>query len=621
MCGIAGALGRKRSARLISIVHDLVDAQRHRGPDHQQVATVEAGAWTVVLGHDRLSIIDLDPAANQPMWDHSGRYAIVYNGEIYNYLELRAELQRLGHRFRTASDTEVILESFKAWGTDAFPRFNGMFAFALLDREEPRFWLVRDRFGVKPLYYHDAFGTLTFASTMRALAREHGLAPNLAYCACGLQYFVYDRGDGSSAYEGLQAVLPGHFIAFDLSGVGLQGKSQRYYDLAERVRETRRAIEGKSDAELIRTVRELLADAVRLRLRSDVPLAISLSGGLDSASVAALMSELHPAVTGFSFGHPDAAESEGPLVAVLARARGIRVHYVWPTLAEIVESFAETLRCQDGPFAGGSLIAQNLVYAAAKRRGFKVILGGQGGDEAFMGYRKYQLFHLKHLIGSNALASGAFALSLLPSILSEKLALVDYWKHRSRYTRNRGLGSVLQLPSEAVRMGAPGGEEEWLRQWRDVTELSLPTLLRYEDRNSMAHSIESRLPFMDFRVVELGLALPASLKLRNGYGKWIVRAAMRGKVPDAIRLARFKKGFRIEQERWIREGLGSYLRAELARVWPAVEEWVRPEFRYAGIQSVFSDDRLAGAVNAFGEAVTLVWLGDSAARSSTTRAA
>jgi asparagine synthase (glutamine-hydrolysing) len=593
------------------MIEGIVEAQFRRGPDHQNIESIEVGCWRAVLGHNRLSIVDLSADANQPMWDHSRRYVIVYNGEIYNYRELRRELELRDHRFLTNSDTEVILESFKAWGTDALARFNGMFAFALLDCRQKRVWLVRDRFGVKPLYYYATPNSLTFASTMSPLARALRLRPNLAYCARGLHYFIYDCGDTSSAFEGLQAVLPGHFLAIDLEQHELRVQSHRYYDLDERVQQTAKTIDGKGDKELTRAVRDLLADAVRLRLRADVPLAVSLSGGLDSSTVASLLSEYHPDVCGFSFGHPKAEESEGPLVQSLAQSRRINAQYVWPTPKELVESFEETLHAQDAPFAGGSIIAQNLVYAAARRNGFKVVLGGQGGDEAFMGYRKYQLFHFEKLVRQRQLfSSAAFAVSMLPMIVSESRSLLQYWRHRSRYLNHRGLPSAVQLPGDPLNMRAERGREEWVRQSKDVTALSLPTLLRYEDRNSMAHSVESRLPFLDYRVIELGLALRPSLKLRQGYGKWIVRAAMSGKVPDQIRLARFKKAFRVSEEQWIEEGLGKLLRAEVARIWPAVQQWVRPEFRANGAYAAFSNARLANSANAIAEAVTLIWLGN-----------
>jgi asparagine synthase (glutamine-hydrolysing) len=611
MCGISGIISRQPASRSLTMIENIVKAQFRRGPDNQKIESVEVGDWSAILGHNRLSVIDLNADANQPMWDHSGRYVIVYNGEIYNYLELQQELEARGHRFLTKSDTEVILESFKSWGERAFDRFNGMFAFALLDRQQRRVWLVRDRFGVKPLYYFCMPSSLTFGSMMSPLARELRLRPDLAYCARGLHYYIYDCGDASCAFEGLQAVRPGHFLTVDLGERELQVQSQCYYDLNERVHETAKNIDGKSEKELISAVHDVLADAVRLRLRADVPLAVSLSGGLDSSSVAILLSEFHPDVTGFSFGHPKARDSEGPLVQSLARSSRINAHYIWPTSKELIESFGETLLAQDAPFAGGSVIAQNFVYAAAKQHGFKVILGGQGGDEVFMGYRKYQLFHLEQLARQGQVfSSAAFAMSLLPMIMSENVSLRQYWRHRGRYFNGQGLPSVVQLPSVTLSMGIERCQEEWFRQSKDVMALSLPTLLRYEDRNSMAHSVESRLPFLDYRVVELGLALRPSLKLRNGYGKWVVRAAMTGKVPEQIRLARFKKAFRVSEERWIEEGLGSFLRAKLQRIWPAVQEWVRPEFRANGAQSAFSNARLAKTANAFAEAVTLIWLGN-----------
>jgi asparagine synthase (glutamine-hydrolysing) len=611
MCGISGAIGPRPSPHLLGAIHNVVQAQFSRGPDNRNVQVIETGLWTAVLGHNRLSIIDLNQTANQPMWDHSRRYCIVYNGEIYNYLELRQELESLGHLFATRSDTEVILESFKRWRTGSFSRFNGMFAFAILDCKDRRVWLVRDRFGVKPIYYRLTPSELAFASMMSPIARELGLKPNLAYCARGLHYFIYDCGDDTSAFEGLHAVSPGHYLELDLAGPRLRADIHSYYDILERVRQTRREIEGKAEPELVRQVHDLLADAVRLRLRSDVPLAISLSGGLDSSTIASFLRELHPHVTAFSFGHPSARESEGPLAKVLAKSLRLDTEYVWPTAKEVTESFRETLRSQDAPFSGGSIIAQHHVYAAARKRGFKVVLGGQGGDEAFMGYRKYQLFHLQRLVRQKkAFAAAAFALSLLPTILSENAALPHYWPHLTRYLGKRGFRSAVQLPTMPIQLHAETDKYEWVRQSRDVMELSLPTLLRYEDRNSMAHSIESRLPFMDYRVVELGIALSTSMKLRNGYGKWIVRAAMAGRVPDEIRLARFKKGFKVDEERWIREGLGNLLREELRRIWPSVRECVRPEFRADGACGAFSDTRLTCTSNAFAEAVTLIWLGN-----------
>ena len=610
MCGIAGAFFADLTPRRFLTVKNIVAAQIGRGPDFQTVETVQSTSSTLVLGHNRLSIIDLNPEANQPMWDHERRCAIVYNGEIYNFVELRRKLASLGHRFNTKSDTEVILEAFKAWGTAAFSQFNGMFAFALFDREIGRLWLVRDRFGVKPLFYRQDGNSLTFGSTMRPLAKEFGLKPNLAYCARGLQYCIYEVGDETSAYEGLSAIRPGTFLQAEFKDSNLCVRSAPYYDLATGVRQQQRTLEGLGESEQTGIVRDLIADAVRLRLRSDVPLAMSLSGGLDSSSVASFLTEFRSGVTGFHFGHPDARESEGPLVEKFARARGIEVQYIWPTSKQIVESFSETLRSQEAPFSGGSVIAQNWVYAAARRHGFKVVLGGQGSDESFMGYRKYQMFHLAHLMRhERSLAWGAFALSLLPMLAAENLSLLQYLRQRGRYSRAQGLDSVLQLSGAALKLEGGDHAGEWVRQSRDVLQLSLPTFLRQEDMNSMFHSIECRLPFMDYRLVELGLALSPALKLRHGYGKWVVRAAMAGRVPDEIRLARFRRGFKVSEQRWMREGLGGLLRDEIQRVWPAVQEWVRPDMRRTGVDETFSDARLTGRANALAEAVTLIWLG------------
>ena len=607
MCGIAGWYGTSIGPEARGFVEAAVEAQRQRGPDHTKIAEISADRASALFGHNRLSIIDLSDTANQPMWDAEKRVCIIYNGEIYNYLEVRGELQALGHAFVTQSDTEVILEAFKRWGGESFSRLNGMFAFALFDQTDSALWLVRDRFGVKPLYHAATNGAVAFASTPGPIARSLGCPPNLEYVARGLHYWLYEDDAEISQYEGVRAVPPGHYLVARPDGDGsFRTEVCRWYDFADRVAERREAIAKSSESALLDELTTLLDSAVTLRLRSDVQVGISLSGGLDSSGIAALVAAQHGDVTGFSLGHPDHRGSEGPLVASIARRTGISVRYAWPTAAEGSSAFWEALDAQDAPFPGLSIVGQYLVFKVAHRAQMKVLLGGQGADEVLMGYRKFQIMLLQDAAragrGDGILR---YATSAALMLAAEASRASVYLRQRDRYLRRGGLESVLTLPAPApLELGRRPGEEAWQRQLLDVTRLSLPTLLRYEDRNSMGNSLETRLPYLDYRFAEFGVALPDALKVRGGYGKWILREAMRGRVPAAIRTARYKRGFDVPQSAWIAAGLGDEIRARLRNHGPVTREFLGS----ATIERAFSDARLSGHPTAVADATSILWL-------------
>ncbi len=610
MCGIAGIFSIHHSEQNRRLVEQIVASQYHRGPDFQAVETIPGTRAQVILGHNRLCIIDLSAHANQPMWDRERLCCIVFNGEIYNYIELKAELSALGHEFVTASDTEVILEAFKEWGTCAIERFNGMFALALYDATSHRLLLARDRFGVKPLYYYLDRDRLVFASTGRVIAERMGLEPNLSYVARGLRYGIHDAED-IAPYTGLKALKPGHCLDVALSSTDrLAANLIPYYNLASRVQGMVDRLASRPISLLASETADLLENAVDVRFRADVPVAISLSGGLDSSSVAAL-SVLRDRgdVAGYTFGHPEDARTEGPLTEQLSKRTGIRIHYIYPDIQEIIASFLEALEAQDAPFPGGSVMAQYLVYKEVHNCGVRVLLGGQGGDELFMGYRKYQVFRLRSLVRQRQYGQAlAFCLSLVPMVLAELPQAGIYWRERHRYTTAPGVGTPLTLPpAEPMPLGSDPNEPLWKRQAQDVLLTSLPTLLRYEDRNSMAHSVESRLPFMDYRLVEFALALPTSVKLRGGFGKWIVREVVKGKVPNAIRRARYKRGFDVRQNAWIEQGLGAAIREPLRMREAKIKPWLA-----AGTSpdTQFSDQGLQQRPTAFCEATSLLWLAD-----------
>jgi asparagine synthase (glutamine-hydrolysing) len=607
MCGIAGSatVGAPHGG---DIVKEITASQRDRGPDGSGHGEWRSGDLGVVLGHARLSIIDLSDAAAHPMTDRGGRFRIVFNGEIYNYLELRAELIALGAEFRTASDTEVILEAWRRWGPETPQRLFGMFAFALLDGETGELWLVRDRFGVKPLYYHERNGVLWFASTPKVMARRLGLRPDLNYVARGLAYWIYEDDLGSAPYEGIRALPGGHLVRVTGSGGSLQVQERRWYDLEARVRERQEVVAGRSLAANAEETMMLLADAVSIRFRADVPVALSLSGGLDSTAIASMAQGQGGTLHGFTYGHPDERESEGPLVAQIAARFRLQPHYIRTHGdAALGGAFRATVEAQDAPFPGTSIIAQHAVFARAHQEGLKVLLGGQGGDEAYMGYQKYQLFYLRRLVqDGHPLRALGYFLGLLPSIAAAPPSFSLLTRQWRRFTSKRGLPTLPGLPTvEPLEIGAGSGPL-WRRQILDVTRLSIPTLLRYEDRNSMAHSVESRLPFMDHRLIEQGLALSDDQKLSQGRGKRVLREGLRGRIPEEVRLSRLKLGFEADQRGAVAAGLGGAIRGALAEVRPAVAEFLGREVE---IEERFSDHRLVREPAVMAEAVTLYWLG------------
>jgi asparagine synthase (glutamine-hydrolysing) len=611
MCGIAGAFSANRSEPLIQLVRDIVESQRSRGPDFQRVNVLEREDLTCVMGHDRLSIIDVAVRSHQPMWNAVHTLCIAYNGEVYNYVELREELRALGHQFETTSDTEVVVAAIEHWGMAAIPRFNGMFAFALFDARDGSLSLVRDRYGVKPLFYAVAHDGVVFASSTTVMARALRLSPNFSYLARGVVHWQYEDDTDITPFAGASAVPAGQFLRLTRGPTGIERSLHRYYDFGARVMAKQNELASASTRALREAVFATVEDSVAIRLRSDVPIAVSLSGGLDSTTVAALVAERHERTIGFTFGHPGARESEGPTVAAFGAKAGIEVDYIWPEPARIAEAFWTTLEAQGAPFASPSVIAQYLVYERVSHRGIRVLLGGQGGDESFMGYRKFHLFWAQAAMRERRWGDLVSAMTSLGYLFGTELPrLRENWRLRHRYSGQATVSSLRFAAAESGR--APGlaiGASLWERQSEDITRNSLPTLLRYEDRNSMAHSVESRLPFLDYRIAELGVALPTALKLRRGHGKAIVRDVVRGRVPDFIRTSRFKRGFDVEQSRWIRGGLGRAMRNRLADQWSAVRAYASPGVE---VETAFSDERLASGRLAFVEATTLLWLASRA---------
>lgn len=613
MCGIAGAVSKSNLRDLGELVNRIVKDQQIRGPDQQSVEQLASGSEErVFLGHDRLSIIDLSAAANQPMYSENRQTVVVFNGAIYNFKELREELETLGCKFRTSSDTEVLVQAYEMWGTGAFERFFGMFAIGIVDLAKKQLILARDRFGVKPLYYFNDNETIVFASTPSVISQWAELRPNLEYVGRGIKLKYYEDETEFSPFLGLSSLSPGTFLVTEFGEKKLKLTHRRYYDLQKNVAANSERIRGRSEEENLLELVDLLKNACSIRLRADVPLGISISGGVDSTSISALCGTSDVNIQGYSFGSPDDESSEARLAELAARRANMQVHYISQNSGATAEDlFWKTFRAQMLPFPHTSQMAQYAVFEKARTDQVKVLLGGQGGDEAFMGYRKFFLFQLANILQTKNLSSAPWMLrnilTLLPAVLSKAQI---FWREKARYSGSQdGMGSDLILsplrnsPSPGSGMG--GNPDD--RQILDVTRYSLPSLLRYEDRNSMGNSIESRLPFLDHRLVEFGIALPIQQKLNRGMGKYLLRKAMQDYVPNEILYNRDKRGFDTRHGQWIDDGVGKTIRDGLHAHHHVVTEYLS---RDVSIDSLFSDQQLAQKPQRFAEATSLLWLAD-----------
>lgn len=614
MCGIAGYVAGQDRRPFAALQASALGTLAHRGPDDAGWLTdtaagsgappVDPGRWG--LFHLRLSILDLSPLGHQPMSTPDGRYAIVFNGEVYNYVELRRELEQEGHTFRSHSDTEVLLHAFARWGSDCLWRLVGMFAFAILDRDRRRLFLARDPFGIKPLYYARPAGGFAFASEIKALRPvvSGRVRPDrlFAYLRDGLA----DHGR-ETLFADVDQLPAAHWMEVDLDR-GEPTEPRRYWDIDL----DRRA--DVSFPEAVARVRELFLDNVRLHLRSDVPVGAALSGGIDSSAIVAAMRVVDPKADlhTFSFVADDPTIGEEQYADIVARSAGATARKVRIAPGELAADLDRLVTVQDQPFGSTSIYAQYRVFRLAAEHGIKVMLDGQGADELLAGYHGYVPARVGSLLGRGrifqayALAgrasrrpgfggrAGLLARGLRPLLPARMQAggkqlfgrpAVPNWLNRSWFADRQ---------VETGAASSSGRRTELLRErlYRTLTATSLPMLLRYEDRNSMAWSIESRVPFLTPAFAEYVLALPEEYLISpEGETKHVFRAAMRGIVPDAVLDRRDKIGFATPEKKWLGE-LGPWVTdilspARLARVpaldaavvgreWQAVNAEARP---------------------------------------------
>ncbi|EWT00044.1 asparagine synthase [Intrasporangium oryzae NRRL B-24470] len=558
MCGIAGYHGLEADEALLRRMNG---CQHHRGPDGEGIVV----DGPVGLAHRRLSVIDLDRGL-QPMSTSDGRYTVIYNGEVYNYRELRTELEGLGHTFVTESDTEVALEAYAEWGEQAFDRFNGMFGIAVWDRETQTLTLARDHFGIKPVYVcrvpgagADGSDAWLFSSELRAIIESghYDRRPNDRTIYRYLRFRVHDDGR-ETFFDGIERLEPGELMTISAAGV----ERRLYTRLREELAELS-AVQRPYDDAAVAEFRTRLVEAVRLRLRSDVPVGTSLSGGLDSSAVAVIINRLlgegdtaSTAAVGvrqntFSAVFPGSVNDEERYVdAVLEACTGnVASHKVTPTPSEFKEDLLEFVRTQEEPLISSGPYAQFQVMREAAQH-VTVLLDGQGADEMMAGYVPHYLVYLRQLRAQGATKAAAeLARSLDVLYRLGRSRLRATVRRRAQIPTTQLLDRAF-VSAHAAERYTPEAANLKKRLIEDIYVGSLPSLLRYEDRNTMHFSLEGRVPFLDKELVRFLFSLSDEAIIREGWNKRILRDATRGLLPDSINRRRNKIGFTTPQSEW-----------------------------------------------------------------------
>ena len=555
----------------------------HRGPDGE-------GFWAnagehVFLGHRRLAVIDLSPNAAQPMHfnpakatngeEKDPRYSIIHNGEIYNYLELRVTLQQKGYVFRTQSDTEVILAAYDYWKENCLQQFDGMFAFAIWDEKEQVLFAARDRFGEKPFYYFEDDEHFIFASEMKALWAV-GVPRNiddkmlLNYLALGHVQNSMDKEQ--CFFKNIYSLPPAHYLR--ISMIDFRSRIHKYWGINKEIKI------DISPVDAIEKFTDLFNASIKKRLRSDVAVGTSLSGGLDSSSVVAFISEQRSGNSSvgkqlktFSAVFPGFERDESNYIDTVATRFGTESFRISPSPQDLIKDFEQLCFHQEEPFSSSGIYAQYKIFELAKQHGVKVLLDGQGADEILAGYPRYIHWYLQEVLSRHKLGSTQ----------KERKAMAKNGQHFGWDIKNvlaafLPAHAAIQLEKKEYHktIGQPDIDTGFLksltgREWEGIhkpivtklndilyfntVEMGLEELLRFADRNSMAHGMETRLPFLDHKLVEFIFSLPAQLKMHDGWTKWLLRHAMDKKLPGEIVWRKEKIGFETPQLQWMENKL------------------------------------------------------------------
>ncbi len=581
MCGIAGVLNFDGRAVQTGLIKHMTDVIAHRGPDGEGIYV----SGPIGLGHRRLAIVDLSAAGKQPMPNEDGTVWVTFNGEIYNFLDIRRELEERGHRFRSATDTEVVVHAYEEWGTDCLKRFNGMFAFGLWDERRQYLWLVRDRLGVKPLFYCHLPQCLLFGSEIKAILCDANVDRSIDYEALAYYLALNYTPAPYTLFNRIRQLLPGHYVVVDVAG---KVKEVKYWDLVYHEGEDR------GQQAYLEAFSALLENSVRMRLVSDVPFGVFLSGGVDSSSVAYWMSRnMSAPVKTFSigFGEPSFDELEyARQVAETIQAD----HHERMVTADAATVLPKLVWHAEEPTADSSMVA---VYYLAQetRKHVTMVLSGDGADEILAGYETYVAHYVHRMYRS--LPEWLRRLVIMP--LVNALPVSDSKVSWDLKLRRFVAGAEL-LPEDAHAtwrmifnaearakllsplLDHPGVKADAMDLYRAAfaqtnarhplnrmlyvdTRLYLPNdMLVKVDRMTMAHGLEAREPYLDYRLVEFVASVPPKLKLKSFlHKKYLLKASMKGKLPGRI-LWRKKQGFNVPNSRWIKQGLKPFVMDHLS---------------------------------------------------------
>ncbi len=565
MCGIAGIISPDRAVLNNVVLKNMASTLAHRGPDGE-------GIWInkdhrTGFAHRRLSIIDLSAAAAQPM-HYMNQYSIVYNGEIYNYIELRKDLKKSGYHFNTASDTEVILAAYDCYKERCLQYFDGMFSFAIWDEKEQILFAARDRFGEKPFYYYYEKDIFAFASEMKALwaAGIEKIVENkmiLNYISLG--YVQNPANKSQTFYKNIFSLPPAHYLTFNVESDHLI--IENYWDI------DKQAQVKINEADAIHTFDNLFTTSVSRRLRSDVPIGASLSGGLDSSSIVYYIQKLLADHSGnlktFSAIFPGFEKDERKYIQQVASAFKLESYTTIPSAGELVKDFEKLCYHQEEPFPSSSIYAQYKVFELAKKQNIKVLLDGQGADEMLAGYHKYIHWYLQEMVSRNK-----FSGATKERILHHKNHADFHWgiknilaaflpSHASIALEKKEYNKIIHNPDITKHLMSYTIGREWegihkpvVTKLNDILyfntmQSGLEELLRYSDRNAMAHGREVRLPFLYDEMVQFIFSLPSKFKINNGYTKSILRKLMDDKLPHNIVWRTDKIGYEPPQKKWM----------------------------------------------------------------------
>lgn len=551
MCGISGLINKSNKAIPKEQIKSMNDLIKHRGPDDEGFYFGKNFAF----GHRRLAILDLSKDGHQPM-EYLQKYTITYNGEIYNYIEIKDELIKDGYKFKSNTDTEVILAGYDKWGTDCVNRFNGMWAFALYDKEKDIIFCSRDRFGIKPFYYTEINDNFVFGSEIKQLLEFY--EERFVNKKILIDYLVlgFEEHSNETFFENIVKLEQSHNLVYELSNHKFH--ITRYYNIAKDSRLNSLTLEQS-----VSLYSKKLINAVKLRLRSDVKVGTCLSGGLDSSSIAAIASKKYSQKSREKFiaVHAKSTEKKGDesfFAQEVSKNSNLDLSIIEPTSNDFKKNINEVVYAQEEPFSGVSIFMQYFVMKKAKEIGCKVMLDGQGGDETLLGYERYYPAYLLTLGVFKGVRE--FFYSSKNSKLSMK-KIIQYFfyftnvklrfkriKKKYNFVRQEYWGFISY---DIIKNLSKSYLNIFELQNLEIFSTQMPHLLKYEDRNSMIHSIETRLPFIDYSVLEVALGINSGIKIKNGWTKYLLRKAVENILPTSVVWRKNKFGFEAPEKSWL----------------------------------------------------------------------